>query len=88
MALHVDHRDLLPVLCVQRLCVVAVRRSHRRGSGNPQNRGQADSAPHRFDLKRHLLKAAVVGAVLFALYYANWSYGWIKPEELDFYHSR
>ena len=48
--------------------------------------GQADSAPHRFDLKRHLLKGAVLGAVLFGLYYANWTYGWITPEALDFYH--
>jgi len=48
--------------------------------------GQADSAPHRFDLKRHLLKAAVLAAVLFALYYANWTYGWVKPDDLDFYN--
>jgi predicted secreted protein len=48
--------------------------------------GQADSAPHRFDLKRHLIKAAIVGAVLFAIYYANWTFGWIKPEDLDFYN--
>ena len=48
--------------------------------------GQADSAPHRFDLKRHLLKAAGLGAILFALYYANWAFGWIAAEDLDFYH--
>jgi predicted secreted protein len=48
--------------------------------------GQAESAPHRFDLKRHLLKAALLGALLFALYYANWTYGWITPDDLDFYH--
>ena len=50
--------------------------------------GQADSAPHRFDLKRHLIKAAIVGAVLFAIYYANWTFGCIKPEDLDFYNPR
>jgi predicted secreted protein len=48
--------------------------------------GQADSAPHRFDLKRHLLKAALLGAVLFAIYYANWTYGWVTPADLDFYN--
>ena len=48
--------------------------------------GQADSAPHRFDLPRHLLKAALLGAVLFALYYANWTYGWVTAEDLDFYN--
>ena len=54
-------------------------------AGTPKIPGQADSAPHRFDLKRHLLKAAVVGAVLFAIYYANWSFGWITPDDLDLY---
>ena len=48
--------------------------------------GQADSAPHRFDLKRHLMKAALLGLVLFAIYYANWTYGWLTPDDLDFYH--
>lgn len=48
--------------------------------------GQADSAPHRFELKRHLAKAALLGAALFAIYYANWSYGWVTPEDLDFYN--
>ncbi|HET7709341.1 MAG TPA: DUF1467 family protein [Sphingomicrobium sp.] len=48
--------------------------------------GQADSAPHRFDLKRHLVKAAGFAAILFALYYANWSNGWITADDLDFYH--
>ena len=56
--------------------------------GNPKLPGHADSAPHKFDLKRHLLKAALVGAVLFAIYYANWSFGWITPDDLDFYHPR
>jgi predicted secreted protein len=48
--------------------------------------GQAESAPHRFNLKRHLIRAAIFGAILFALYYANWTYGWITPDDLDFYH--
>ena len=57
-------------------------------AGTPRVAGQAESAPHRFDLKRHLLRAAVVGAVLFALYYAYWTFGWITPDDLDFYHGR
>jgi predicted secreted protein len=48
--------------------------------------GQAESAPHHFDLKRHLLRAAVLAAGLFALYYANWTYGWITADNLDFYN--
>lgn len=48
--------------------------------------GQAESAPHHFDLKWHLVRAAVLAAVLFALYYANWTYGWITADDLDFYN--
>jgi predicted secreted protein len=47
--------------------------------------GQAESAPHRFDLKRHLLKAAILGAVLFAIYYVNWAFGWINAENVGFF---
>ena len=54
--------------------------------GNAKVAGQADSAPHRFDLKRHLLKAALMAAALFAIYYVNWTYGWITAEDLDFYN--
>ena len=55
-------------------------------AGTAKVAGQADSAPHRFDLKRHLLKAALVAALLFALYYLNWLYGWVGVEDLDFYN--
>ncbi|MGI8932330.1 MAG: DUF1467 family protein [Sphingomicrobium sp.] len=48
--------------------------------------GQADSAPHRFDLTRHIARAAVVGAALFAIYHANWTYGWVGVDDLDFYN--
>ncbi len=48
--------------------------------------GQADSAPHRFDLKRHLLRAGLISLPLFALFYANWTQGWITAETLDFYN--
>ena len=48
--------------------------------------GQADSAPHRFDLKRHMMRAALIAAAMFVLYYANWHFGWIGVEDLDFYN--
>jgi predicted secreted protein len=53
--------------------------------GNPRVPGQAESAPHRFNLKRHLLKAALVALLLFGVYYVNWTYGWITPDDLDLY---
>jgi len=48
--------------------------------------GQADSAPHRFDLPRHLMRAAVLAVVLTALYVANYRFGWITVDDLDFYN--
>jgi predicted secreted protein len=54
--------------------------------GGEKVAGQAESAPHQFDIRRHLLRAAVLGAILFGLYYANWTYGWITTGDLDFYN--
>jgi len=48
--------------------------------------GQADSAPHRFDLPKHLVMAAAVAAVLTALYVANYQFGWVTTDDLDFYN--
>jgi predicted secreted protein len=55
-------------------------------AGIPRVPGQAESAPHQFHLIRHLGKAAILAAALFALYYANWHFGWIGVEDLDFYN--
>jgi predicted secreted protein len=55
-------------------------------AGTPMVAGQAESAPSHFHLPTHLLRAAALGAVLFALYYANWSFGWITADDLDFYN--
>ena len=48
--------------------------------------GQADSAPHKFDLPMHLLRAALVACLLTALYVANYRFGWISVDDLDFYN--
>ena len=53
--------------------------------GNALIPGQADSAPHRFDVRRHIIRATILAAILFGLYYANWSYGWLSVDALDFY---
>lgn len=55
-------------------------------AGTQKIPGQADSAPHRFDLTRHLLRAAAIATALFALYDLNWIYGWVGIESFDFYH--
>ena len=47
--------------------------------------GQADSAPHGYDLRKVLLRATIVGAVLFGLYYANYVNGWVKPADVELF---
>lgn len=51
--------------------------------GKPLQHGHAESAPHRFDVRKVLVRTTVVGTLLFALYYANWTYGWVTPAMLD-----
>lgn len=47
--------------------------------------GQADSAPARFRPRRIVLRASVIAAVLFGVYYVNYVNGWIMPQDLDFF---
>ena len=52
--------------------------------GGPKGRAPpAESAPHRFNLGRVALRASLVAAVLTALYVANYVFGWIRVEDLD-----
>lgn len=60
-------------------------RTHEEVGAEPVP-GQAESAPHAFDLPRHLLRAGLLALVLFGIYYANWTFGWIGAEDLDFYN--
>ena len=45
--------------------------------------GHAESAPHRFSFGRAALRATLVSAVLFGLFFANYRFGWITAETLD-----
>lgn len=45
--------------------------------------GQAESAPHDFAVGRVMLRVAIVATALFALYYANYVFGWVTPDMLD-----
>ena len=48
--------------------------------------GHAESAPHRFSFGRVALRATILSAVLFGIFYANYTFGWIGAEELDWAH--
>lgn len=44
--------------------------------------GHAESAPHRFSLSRAALRATLVATPAFALFYANYVYGWVGADAL------
>ena len=45
--------------------------------------GHAESAPHRFSFGKAALRATLLSAVLTGLYVANYVFGWIRVEDLD-----
>ena len=45
--------------------------------------GHAESAPHNFRFGRVMLWTTFVSALLFGLFYANYSFGWITADMLD-----
>ena len=45
--------------------------------------GHAESAPHSFSLGRAAFRASIVAAILFALFYGNYLYGWVGIDDLD-----
>jgi predicted secreted protein len=47
--------------------------------------GQADSAPANFNPRRIALRASILGAILFGIYYVNYVNGWIMPEDLNIF---
>ena len=53
-------------------------------AGTEKVPGQADSAPHEFRPGRVMLRATVLAALLFGLYYANYVNGWIGVAAFDF----
>jgi predicted secreted protein len=45
--------------------------------------GHADSAPHVFSFWRVALRATIVATILFGTFYANYVFGWVRVEDLD-----
>lgn len=52
--------------------------------GADKTPGQADSAPANFQPWKLVRRASVLAAILTALYVANYSYGWIGVEDVNF----
>ncbi|WP_445192574.1 DUF1467 family protein [Sphingomonas sp. Tas61C01] len=49
--------------------------------------GQAESAPHEFDIVRLAVRVTILSTLLFALFVANYTYGWVTPEMLNLFSS-
>jgi len=52
-------------------------------AGTKSAPGHAESAPHRFDIGRVALRATILSTILFGLFFANYVFGWITAEDLD-----
>ncbi len=52
-------------------------------AGVERKLGHAESAPHSFSVGRTALRATILSALLFGLYYLNYVYGWIGADAID-----
>lgn len=59
-----------------------------REAGGHHIAGQAESAPHEFDLGRLVKRVTIVATLLFALFVANYEFGWITPGMLDLFDAQ
>lgn len=48
--------------------------------------GHAPSAPHAFSFGKAALRATIVSAAAFALFAANYHFGWVKISSLEWTH--
>jgi predicted secreted protein len=45
--------------------------------------GQAESAPHEFRPGLIAIRTTIVATILFGLFVANYQFGWVTPQMLD-----
>lgn len=58
-----------------------------REAGVERIPGQADSAPHDFRIWPVVARITIVATIFFAIFYANYVFGWVTPEMLDWSRS-
>jgi predicted secreted protein len=68
-------------MCLFVVLPFGVRTPEEEGVDCPP--GHAPSAPHRFSFWRAAWRATIVSAILFAFFYANYRFGWITIDTLD-----
>ena len=57
-------------------------RTHEE-AGEATIAGQANSAPANFEPRKIARRATFLAALMFGLYYANYVYGWLGPQDFD-----
>lgn len=67
-------------------CLFLVLPFHARqpGEGEASVPGEDKGAPIRFSAARAAVQVTMLSALLFGLYYANWTQGWITRDSLTF----
>ena len=68
------------------LCLFLVMPWHVRTAeevGEKVELGHADSAPHRFPAAKIALRTTLLSLLMFGLFYANYVYGWITVDDID-----
>ena len=65
------------------LCLPFGIRTHEEANV-PKVAGQADSAPANFRPRRVIVRATILSTVLCGLFVANYNFGWIGIEDIDF----
>ncbi len=66
-------------------CVMSIGIRTHDEAGVDRIPGQADSAPANFRPRTIALRATVLAAVLFGLFYANYVEGWIGPDDFNYF---
>lgn len=67
-------------------CLFLILPFHARkaGEGEGSVPGEDRGAPARFEARKAVLQTTLLAALLFGLYYANWTQGWITRDSLTF----
>ena len=52
-------------------------------AGVERQPGHAESSPHNFRFGLIALRATILGSILFAAFYANWTFGWVTADSLN-----
>ena len=65
---------------------IGIRSHHELGA--EMIKGQADGAPANFKPLRVILFTTLLATIAFALFYLNYTNGWITMDDVDFFGSR